>query len=376
MKTCFRWEKDAGESSPSSGISDEIIDAARAESDGHIQIVGPDSYERLVPNVFGFFSSDEPMKRYMMTTFAQSHVQTPPEEVYLLRKAYVAALPLVFTRERNVFTPSLIDHHTVHPFDYFVDLAGGIISEEDSPAIFIFKAGTANYGHILVEMLPKLENVFQIFDEPVRLLVPPLAGSLVAQLHGLVARLYPGKFIIQAMSAPIMRVRELIYAGPVSKHNARKSRTLLRFAERVRSLVTPSRPERLYVSREGHSNRRMLNEAEVRACFETHGYRAVRPETLTLLQQAELFASASGVAGPLGAGLSNIVFARPGVNVVMIDPSLNDFFFWDLASLRGQPFTWYFSSQVARFEFGRLHTDYRVSVPPLREMLATLSGLV
>ncbi len=179
------------------------------------------------------------------------------------------------------------------------------------------------------------------------------------------------------MQAAIVRVRELIYPGPVSRHNARKSGTLLRFADRVRGLVTPGPPARLYVSREGHTNRRMTNEAEVRGCFEAYGYRTVRPEALTLLRQAELFASATHVAGPLGAGLSNIVFADTSLDVFMIDPSLNDPFFWDLACLRSQRFTWYFSSPVARFEVERLHTDYSVPVPPLREALETLwpSGL-
>lgn len=375
MKTRIRWNTGSGELPPSSDSVDELIVAARAESDAYVPVVGPDSYERLVPDIFGFVSSDESMKRYMMSVFAQACVPTPPEEIYLLRDAYVAALPLVFTREQTPFTPSLVDHDRVHPFDFFVDLAGGAIPEVDAPTIFIFKAGSANYGHILVEMLPKLENVFQLFDEPMRVLVPPLPGSLVGQLHDLLARLYPGKFIVQPMHAPIMRVRELIYPGPVSRHNARKSRTLSRFADRVRDLVTPASPARLYVSREGHTNRRMTNEAEVRACFETYGFRAVRPEVLTLLRQAELFASATHVAGPLGAGLSNIVFAGPRLDVFMIDPSLNDFFFWDLACLRGQHFTWYFSSPVARFEVDRLHTDYSVPVAPLRETLESLWGL-
>src|SRR4051812_19542688 len=91
--------------------TDEAIAVARSQADGYRQMVGPDGYGRLPPNLFGFLSPDDGIKRYVLNILAEPQVRTPPEEVYLLRDAYVAALPLVYTREREIFAPSLTDHH-------------------------------------------------------------------------------------------------------------------------------------------------------------------------------------------------------------------------------------------------------------------------
>jgi capsular polysaccharide biosynthesis protein len=198
----------------------------------------------------------------------------------------------------------------------------------------------------------------------------------VEQLQGLVDDLYPGKFTIRPMRSPIIRVRELIYPGPISLHNARKSRTLLRFADRLHRVLATSdgsiSSKRLYISREGMANRNMENEAEIRSCFEAHGYVSVHPERMTLREQASLFAAATHIAGPLGAGLANTVFAPEQAEILMIDPGMYDFFFWDLACLRKQRFSWHFSAPLAPFDVGRLHGNYTVPADPVRQTLKAL----
>jgi len=357
--------------------ADDVIAAARAQADFYAEMVGPDAYEHTVPNLSGFISKDAGLKRYMLSILGNPSVKTPPEDVYLLRDAFVCALPLLYKRDRDFFAHSGRDHHTVYPVEFFAELGGGTIPVLDAQAIFIFKAGTANYGHILVEMLPRLENVAPLIGEPTRLLVPPLPGTMTDQLQGIVDRMYPNKFVIEPMRTPIMQVREVIYAGPVSLHNKRKSRTLLRFAERLREIApragSPERiPARIYVSREGTTNRRMLNEAEIRATFEARGYTSVQPERLTLLEQVAMFANATDIAGPIGAGLTNSIFAPKSAHVLILDSGMQDFFFWDLACLRGQSFTWHFGKPLAPFDIACLHTDYHMPVEPVRALLETL----
>jgi tetratricopeptide (TPR) repeat protein len=82
-----------------------------------------------------------------------------------------------------------------------------------------------------------------------------------------------------------------------------------------RRAARPPRAERprIWLSREGISKRPMLNEPEVRALFERHGFISVRPERLSFEEVLELFAGPACVAGGYGSGLLNMVFssARP-----------------------------------------------------------------
>jgi tetratricopeptide (TPR) repeat protein len=97
------------------------------------------------------------------------------------------------------------------------------------------------------------------------------------------------------------------------------------------------RRERLYLSREGVGGRRLVNEPQVRALFEQHGFRVVHPEQLKFEEVRRLFAEPSCVAGPYGSAFLNLVFnRRPPAALVLAAPEPQLFHeevaFW-LASL-------------------------------------------
>ena len=80
---------------------------------------------------------------------------------------------------------------------------------------------------------------------------------------------------------------------------------------------------RLYVSRlsqkRGGNGREMRNEPELVDRLVRMGFRAVCPETLSVVEQIALFSSAEMVVGPSGSGMFNIVFCRPGTKVIDIE---------------------------------------------------------
>ena len=69
---------------------------------------------------------------------------------------------------------------------------------------------------------------------------------------------------------------------------------------------------KLYIARGDAQRRRISNEAEVIARLEKRGFTAVTPGGLSVRDQAALFAGASVVVGPHGAGLTNAAFMAPG----------------------------------------------------------------
>lgn len=73
-----------------------------------------------------------------------------------------------------------------------------------------------------------------------------------------------------------------------------------------------SRPDigrRLYVSRAGQSERRVVNEANLYSVLSSHGFEIIYPENWSLEEQVTAFAQAEAVCGPHGAGLINFVYA-------------------------------------------------------------------
>lgn len=69
-------------------------------------------------------------------------------------------------------------------------------------------------------------------------------------------------------------------------------------------------PRKLYVSRKNIPVRRLLNEARCEEIFSSYGFHIIQPEKLPLLEQIHLFSQATHVAGPIGSGMHNIIWAR------------------------------------------------------------------
>jgi hypothetical protein len=90
---------------------------------------------------------------------------------------------------------------------------------------------------------------------------------------------------------------------------------------------------RLYISRQKAKRRRLANPEEIEPLLESYGFEAVFLEEMSLAQQAALFAGASAVVAPHGAGLSNLVFCPPEIPVIeLFSPHYLVPCYWNLAS--------------------------------------------
>jgi capsular polysaccharide biosynthesis protein len=107
-----------------------------------------------------------------------------------------------------------------------------------------------------------------------------------------------------------------------------------------RQLQTPRQREGnapfryLYVGRPGgRHTRRLLNEDELLPALVAAGFQAVRPESLSVADQAKLFSEASVVVGLAGAALTNLIFCREGTRVLeLIPPKFVDPVPWAVAA--------------------------------------------
>jgi hypothetical protein len=86
--------------------------------------------------------------------------------------------------------------------------------------------------------------------------------------------------------------------------------------------VNRSMPNRIYISRTLATKRRLLNEPELENLLREYGFVSVETENLLVAEQARLFENADVVVAPHGAGLTNIMFMRPGALVIELVPIL------------------------------------------------------
>lgn len=87
--------------------------------------------------------------------------------------------------------------------------------------------------------------------------------------------------------------------------------------DRVRSRLTPSATseQNLYVSNAGGKRADPMSQVLEERAVEM-GYVLVRPEKLSWLEQASLFASANRIIAPHGGALANLIFCRPGTEII------------------------------------------------------------
>jgi capsular polysaccharide biosynthesis protein len=124
------------------------------------------------------------------------------------------------------------------------------------------------------------------------------------------------------------------------------------YRDRLRDAFVPDRPprrsERVYIVRRG--SRSLTNERELLERLDRHGFRPVELETMSFLQQVELFYDAEAVVAAHGAGLTNLLFANQAL-VVEISPTPFVFPHYALMSLSlGHHHRFVFGTRGTRWE--------------------------
>ncbi|CAN5393766.1 hypothetical protein BH10PSE3_BH10PSE3_10950 [soil metagenome] len=312
----------------------------------------PRSYFRPRPDLYDFQAVDEGLSNWINGVLDQGKIECPAEGFYRLENvwAYEAKYVLqdsewidetvidFLARDqlREVLLP-IIAQDTVEwmPSDHRID-------------VLYAKAGAVNWGHVLTDMAPKLVNLAKADLGPVRLHVPLESARFAEFLSEIAWALGIDAEIKIGRTAELMRFQRCIFLSPVAKHNTRKSPSLLTIRDTALKLYGQTGARRIFVRRPANEQRSIVNSEAVEALFTRRGFEVVHP-AMSPAEQVALFSQARLIAGPLGAGLSNLIFAPNDAEILMIDPGLADFFFWDAAALIGQRFHWHFAGPAMAY---------------------------
>jgi capsular polysaccharide biosynthesis protein len=170
-------------------------------------------------------------------------------------------------------------------------------------------------------------------------------------------------------------VQRLLYVPDLSGAGWNPHPVLLDAFDTIRAAVpgaAAARPwRRLYISRSDSANRVLANEAEVIALAERAGFTPVLLSGLSLAEQVRLFAEASHILAPHGAGLTNIGFCQPGA--VLCELHMDSYVHWTfrrLAALRGVRYGC-LVGQSAGGQHGWVHSNtWRLDLAALEGVLA------
>ena len=82
----------------------------------------------------------------------------------------------------------------------------------------------------------------------------------------------------------------------------------------------PENSKKIYVTREYSSYRKIINEGDIVTLLRENGYKFINPQLYTIQEQIEIFSDAEKIVAPHGSNLANIIFCKPGTEILEIKP--------------------------------------------------------
>jgi Glycosyltransferase 61 len=278
--------------------------------------------------------------------------RSTPTPAFLLRDAMVHLKYGVITLGDRVVEESLY-HFPIHLVpgaawdgERHLQLPELPLSASQQTAYHLLACNQDNYFHWLIDLVARFRiSEYQALEldartlEIPKLLLPPLDTAWKSEsLFHSISRLIP-RFTL----APAGRlfIDRLFYVPDLSGAGFNPHPAILDAFTTIRASVLGHDPlprpwRRLYISREDSGSRVLINEPEVMERTVRAGFTPVILSKLSVPDQVRLFAEASHVVAPHGAGVTNIGFCQPGARFCELH--MDSYVHWSfrlLAALRG-----------------------------------------
>jgi capsular polysaccharide biosynthesis protein len=212
-------------------------------------------------------------------------------------------------------------------------LAGGEIPPVTGVSVLCKSRGAGNYGHFLVEMLPRAAMARQMVRGFEPTYVVHKSDILPVVRDAMDAIGIPRDAMRPTTGVPT-RYESLLVLDGLTHHGIYQSPLCARILSDLAAKAPRGPYKRIFVRRRA-TTRPLVNEAAVEAVLKSRGFIAVDPARMTLGEQVTLFKGARLVVGALGAAMTNLAFCDQGARVVVLTAaSFPDTFFWFLCRHR------------------------------------------
>ena len=198
------------------------------------------------------------------------------------------------------------------PWNSYTPLAGITV-------LFALSAGAHCYYHWMLDILPKLgvlEKAGIKLGEIDNLLVRQADRAF--QKDTLMHFGFDGNRIVETKDNNRLLCEKVIIVDIQNGINMKMNRFLPAWLKHSYPAPAEASAERikLYVSRPKGVRRGVANEDELLPILERYGYTVSAMEGLSVSEQAALMAKADVLVSPHGGALSNMVFCKPGIDVI------------------------------------------------------------
>ena len=179
--------------------------------------------------------------------------------------------------------------------------------------VTIINEWSNNYFHWLTEALPKLVTLMDSGIKPIVLL--PFHYNYPFQLRSLELL----GVSHQVFKSHILVGKNIFLPNRLAPYTAHYNPTVMK---RLSSLLSISSKKdvnkggRIYISRENASKRKIENESEVITLMKEFDFCILELESFTLDDQISMMQYTDILVSIHGAGLTNIIFCKPGTNVL------------------------------------------------------------
>lgn len=188
-------------------------------------------------------------------------------------------------------------------------------------------AGDTNYWHWLHDNLARF-HLLQLSGIKInKYLLPPLQFPYQWQTLDMLG--IPREKILQLKPNMHLRVKKLILPSVPFNVDTSVKWSIDYVRESLLNMNTVknmSEYEKIYISREDASWRKVMNEESVLQLLEEKGFKKVVLKNFSVQEQINIFHSAKYIIGSNGAGMSNIIFCKPGTKVIQLFTATSDEF--------------------------------------------------
>ncbi len=188
--------------------------------------------------------------------------------------------------------------------------------------------GTRHYFHFFASLLPLLEYLRQDVHtkRPLTVLVPAGGPAFQHQVCKAVAAAYPHVRFEPVGADERAEIDAYLWLHngcrnsewlPVARSGADTVANLL---HRHYGLARPTGGDLMFFSRGKAKQRRLSNEAELESIAAERGFARFEAHSENHAEQVQRFGNADVIVAVHGAGLTNLIFARPGATLIELFP--------------------------------------------------------
>lgn len=334
--------------------SEEIFPSFRYKREHNISLVAQDG--EFLQNINSEYA-----------TIDKSINKGSSSRFFRLQDVYIYSNVLYFLHENKLVTCYETYRPNDRPYVTHLDLlpeqviSSALYFSSTGPIFYVGSAGSSNYGHWLVDDLPRIRALQAIAQASasnrIEILLPGYSDAINAVRQESVRVFTPAEIETTICFVPanqILHFDEVFYVSPVSYHPAVKSPDACEFVRAggrgvALATIPQNRTRRLYVTRSATHGRVITNGPNVEMLFGAFGFTIIDIEGMTFEQQVATFADAHFVAGCMGAAMTNTLFCEPGTTVLQLAPEgWREPFYWDLASVCGHRYAAFYGQVINR----------------------------